>query len=284
MPAREPFPAAFFTQFWAPNALKCPLVTLTEKGVTPMPRFFIHPSDVCDGRVVLTGENAHHAAYSLRLAPGDRIRVCDGQTVYLCALTAFDSETATAEVLSASPIDSEPPFRAHLYQALPKGDKLDTVIQKAVECGVTAVTPFESSRCIVRMKPEAEARKTERRARIAEEAAKQSGRGIIPAVHPTVGFAAMLEAAATADLVLFCYEGEGTRPLRAVLEAAEPTLPADHVPEIAIVVGAEGGFSPEEAAAALACGFAMTGLGRRILRTETASGFVLAGLVYAFEL
>ena len=249
-----------------------------------MPRFFIDPSDIRDAHVVLTGENAHHAAYSLRLAPGDRIRVCDGRAVYLCELTAFDSETVTASVLSTSPIDSEPPFRAHLYQALPKGDKLDTVIQKAVECGASAVTPFESSRCIVRQKPEAEARKTERRARIAEEAAKQSGRGVIPTVYPTVSFSAMLDEAAAADLVLFCYEAEGTRSLRDVLETAIPTLPTDRVPRVAIVIGSEGGFSPEEAAAARERGFAMTGLGPRILRTETASGFVLANLVYALEL
>ncbi len=248
-----------------------------------MPRFFVTPSDVRDGTVVLTGDNAHHAAYSLRLAPGDRVQVCDRQTVYLCELTSFDSESVTARVVSETPVDTEPPFVAHLYQALPKGDKLDTVIQKAVECGVASVTPFESARCIVRQKPEAEARKTERRARIAEEAAKQCGRGIIPAVHPTVGFDAMLDMAARADLVLFCYEGDDTVPLPAVLRA-HPDLQRSERPEIAIIIGSEGGFSPEEADAARARGFAMTGLGRRILRTETASGFVLAGLVCALEL
>ena len=118
-----------------------------------MPRFFVQPSDVRDGTVTLTGENAHHASYSLRLAPGDRIRVCDQQTAYLCEMTSFDGETATARVLSSSPIDTEPPFTARLFQALPKGDKLDTVIQKAVECGVSEVIPFESIRCIVRAKP-----------------------------------------------------------------------------------------------------------------------------------
>ncbi len=218
------------------------------------------------------------------MAPGDRVRVCDGEIVYLCELIAFDSETATAKVLSASPIDSEPPFRAHLFQALPKGDKLDTVIQKAVDCGAASITPFESSRCIVRMKPEAEARKTERRCRIAEEAAKQSGRGTIPPVYPTVDFSGMLKKAAACDLVLFCYEGEGTRSLRDILATAEADFPADRIPELAVIIGSEGGFSPEEAAAAKECGFCMTGLGRRILRTETASGFVLANLVYALEL
>ncbi len=234
--------------------------------------------------MVLTGENARHIAYSLRLSPGDRVRVCDKQAVYLCELVAFDGETVTAHVLERTVVDSEPSYTAYLYQALPKGDKLDTVIQKAVECGVSGVTPFESSRCIVRMKPEAEARKTERRSRIAEEAAKQSGRGIIPAVEPTVDFSAMLNAAAEADLVLFCYEGGDTRPLPAVLREAESRMPTDRPPKIAIVIGAEGGFSPEEAAAACARGFCMVGLGPRILRTETASGFVLACLAYAFEL
>ena len=253
-----------------------------------MPRFFVTPSDVCGDTVTLRGENAHHASYSLRLAPGDKIRVCDQQTAYLCEMVSFDGETATARILSADPIDTEPPFAARLYQALPKGDKLDTVIQKAVECGVTEIIPFESSRCIVRAKPEAEGRKTERRCRIAEEAAKQCGRGLIPTVRPTVTFAQALKAAEGADLALFCYEGQDVTPLPAILEMASPLLETarreGRRPEIAIFVGSEGGFSPEEAAAAREAGFAMTGLGKRILRTETASGFVLSCLIYALEL
>lgn len=253
-----------------------------------MPRFFIEPSDVRDGTVTLTGENARHVSYSLRLAPGDRVRLCDQQTAYLCEMVFFDGETATARVLSSGPIDTEPPFNARLYQALPKGDKLDTVIQKAVECGACEIIPFESSRCIVRAKPEAEARKTERRCRIAEEAAKQCGRGIIPAVRPTASFSEALRAASEADLVLFCYEGREVKPLPAIVEQARPELDAilngGRTPEIAILIGSEGGFSPEEARAALDAGFAMTGLGKRILRTETASGFVLSCLVYALEL
>ena len=253
-----------------------------------MPRFFVDPSDVREGVVTLSGENARHVSYSLRLAPGDKIRVCDQQTAYLCEMLSFDGETATARILSSAPVDTEPPFVARLFQALPKGDKLDTVIQKAVECGVTEITPFESSRCIVRAKPEAEARKTERRARIAEEAAKQCGRGIIPTVHPTVSFSEAVASAATTDLVLFCYEGADTLALPSIIEQARPALSAveakGRTPEIALIIGSEGGFSPEEATVAKNAGFAMTGLGKRILRTETASGFVLACLIYALEL
>ncbi len=249
-----------------------------------MPRFFIEPADVRDGTVTLTGDNAHHAAYSLRLAPGDRIKVCDSRAVYLCEMQSFTGESATARILSEASIDTEPPYEARLYQALPKGDKLDTVIQKAVECGVAAIIPFESSRCVVRMKPEAEARKTERRARISAEAAKQCGRGIIPTVSSTISFDRMLDELASADLVLFCYEGEGTLPLPAAVEAFAAGAPADRKPVIALVVGSEGGFSSEEAARAAAHGATLCCLGRRILRTETASGFVLAALSYALEL
>ena len=253
-----------------------------------MPRFFVQPSAIGSDTVTLTGDNAHHAAYSLRLAVGDHVTVCCDRVAYECELVAFDGETVTGRIQSSAPADTEPPYVAHLFQALPKGDKLDTVIQKAVECGVSSVTPFESSRCIVRCKPEAEARKTERRARIAEEAAKQCGRGLIPSVHPTVSFSSVMDRVATCDLVLFCYEGEDTRSLRSILQEKSACF-ADMIddgraPEIAIVVGSEGGFSPEEAATAASRGYAMTNLGRRILRTETAAGVVLSCLIYELEL
>ena len=226
-----------------------------------MPRFFIDPSAICGDTVTLTGDNAHHASYSLRLAPGDRIRVCDQQTAYLCEMVSFNGETATARILAASPIDTEPPFAARLYQALPKGDKLDTVIQKAVECGVAEVIPFESSRCIVRAKPEAEGRKTERRCRIAEEAAKQCGRGCIPQVEPMVSFPAVPAMMSRHDRALFCYE-LGGQPLAQAL-GQQPE-------EVGIFIGPEGGISAAEAEALEAAGALPVTLGKRILRTETA--------------
>lgn len=249
-----------------------------------MPRFFVAPADVQNGIVTLEGENARHVSLALRLAVGEHITICDGTSVYDCELCFFDGQTVRAEVKSVSPIDTEPPYVVHLYQALPKGDKLDTVIQKAVECGASYVSPFESTRCIVRVKPEAETRKTERRQRIAEEAAKQCGRGIIPAVSETLSWNDMLNRAREADLVLFCYEGQGTRSIREVLDEFTFHTVEGRAPEIAVIIGSEGGFSPEEAASAKACDFAMVGLGRRILRTETASSFVLGCLSYRYEL
>ncbi len=253
-----------------------------------MPRFFVQKEDVNGDAVTLRGDDAHHIAYSLRLAAGEHITVCCEGNVYDCALETFSPDKSkpwvTARVCGSAPVDTEPPYRAVLYQALPKGDKLDTIIQKAVECGAFAVVPFESSRCIARAKPEAEARKTERRQRISAEAAKQCGRGIIPEVLPTVSFSDMLDEAEGADLVLFCYEAEGTVPLGTILTSRCPVISADNRPTIAVIVGSEGGFSPEEATAAARRGFCMTGLGKRILRCETAPSFVLGCLSYQYEL
>jgi len=251
-----------------------------------LPRFFVAKHQISDDLVTIEGIDAHHIARSLRMAAGEHITVCDmGNMEYDCELVHFeDDRVVTARIVGATPMKTEPPISITLYQALPKGDKMDTIIQKAVECGVCHIVPFESEHCVVRVKQDAEARKTERRRRIAEEAAKQCGRGVLPTVEETVAFADMLQMAAEADLTLFCYEGEGTLPLKTLLREKMPALPTDRIPTVAIVIGSEGGFSKVEAQRAQNEGFCMTGLGPRILRTETASTFVLSSLVYEFEL
>ena len=246
-----------------------------------MPRFFVTFNQINGDTVTILGEDAHHLSRALRAAVGDPLTVCDmSRTEYSCVLTEFLPDRVLARIVSSAPAKTEPPVEVTLYQALPKGDKLDTVIQKAVECGVSRIVPFESERCVVRMKKENEEKKTERRQRIATEAAKQCGRGILPEVAPTVSFAEMLESAAKADAVLFCFEGDGTCPIGALLTSL--SLPKGA--KIAIVIGSEGGFSQSEASAAAARGFHMTGLGPRILRTETAPLFALACISCHFEL
>jgi len=246
-----------------------------------VPRFFVGSSQIAENTVTLTGDDAHHISRSLRMAKGEEITVSDDAgNEYTCVLTAFEENAVAATVLSCRKQATEPPLSITLYQALPKGDKLDTVIQKSVECGASRIVPFESERCIVRCKREAEAHKTARRQRIALEAAKQCGRGRLPEVAETVSFAEMLGEAGRADRVLFCYEGEGTVPIGKLLSA--PDFPKSG--SLAVIVGSEGGFSPKEAEAAETAGFAMTGLGRRILRTETAPLFALAAISCVLEL
>ena len=247
-----------------------------------MPRFFVRQDQISDTDITILGEDAHHIGRSLRMAVGDTLVVCDMQgNEYDCEVESFDADRAVvAKILQKRHSENEPPCVIRLFQALPKGDKLDSVIQKAVECGVAEIVPFESQRCVVKMRADGEERKNERRARIAAEAAKQCGRSVLPTVHGTVRYADMLRMATESKLCLFCYEGEGTRPIGAILNEFSDRLPES----ISIVIGSEGGFSIAEAEKAKANGMRMTGLGRRILRTETASTFVLSCIAYATEL
>ena len=163
-----------------------------------MPKFFVQKSAVNedDNLIRIEGNDAFHIARSLRMAVGEEINVSDMQrNEYRCRLASITDSIVCAEILEKNKIQNEPPFYAHLFQALPKGDKLETVIQKSVECGVGEITPFESERCVVKVKRDAEDRKTERRNKISSEAAKQSGRGVIPLVNQTVSFSEMHQEA-----------------------------------------------------------------------------------------
>ena len=164
-----------------------------------------------------------------------------------------------------------------LYMAYPKGDKLETVIQKAVELGATRIVPFESSRCIKRPKADKIARQGERLSKIAEEAAKQCGRCIVPEVSLPLSYQAMLKDAATSELKLICYEKESDLSIKALLLEKKPD-------SIAVIVGCEGGFSPEEIDEAISAGCHSVTLGKRILRCETAPSAVLSMILYQYEM
>lgn len=248
-----------------------------------MPRFFVSKENINEEERIISilGEDAFHIARSLRMAVGDPLTVCDGEgRDYDCKLIKIRDSEVDCEILNTFACPAEPPYRATVYQALVKGERLDVAIQKSVEFGASAIVPFESSRCIVRMKGEKEGSKSQRRRRIASEAAKQCGRGIVPTVPEPMAFADMLAEAAKCDLAIFCYEKEGDRMLGATLEALRSNPPKT----VAIVVGPEGGFSPEEAEKAEKAGLSLLGLGKRILRTESAAAFVLACLSSEFEL
>lgn len=248
-----------------------------------MPRFFVSKDNINEEyrTISILGDDAFHIARSLRMAVGDSLTVCDGEgRDYDCTLSKIRDDRVDCEIENSMPCPAEPPYKATVYQALVKGERLDVAIQKSVEFGASAIVPFESSRCIVRMKGEKEGSKSQRRRRIASEAAKQCGRGIIPTVAEPVSFVDMITEAAKADLAIFCYEKEGERMLGTTLESLRANPPKS----VAIVVGPEGGFSPEEALKAENAGLLLLGLGKRILRTESAAAFVLACLSSEFEL
>lgn len=252
-----------------------------------MPRFFVPSTNIRDNRITITGDDAWHIARSLRMAVGEQITVCDmhGGT-HTCVLRQITDKAVIAESLAYTESNSESPVRTVLYQAFPKGDKMDLIVQKAVESGVYAIVPFVSERCISRPEGASLEKKIARWQRIALEAAKQCGRGIVPEVRTPLSYGQMLTDAATAAAGCFCYEGDGTSSLKTVLGAYHARL-ADCPPEkrtLSLVIGSEGGFSAAEADAAAKAHLALCGLGKRILRSESASGFALACIAYEFEL
>lgn len=251
-----------------------------------MPRFFV-PSEGFDGNnVSITGDDAWHIARSLRMAVGESITVCDMQGYeHICTLQKITDALVSASVDTRMRSASEMPFRVVLYQALPKGDKMDLIVQKAVEEGVSVIVPFVSERCVSRPDGAALQKKCARWQRIALEAAKQCGRGCVPEIGTPLSYAQMLSDAAKASVGCFCYEGDGTVSLKALLTEKHAALePRQDAADISLVIGSEGGFSEGEAAAARDAGLTLCGLGRRILRCESASGFALACISYEFEL
>lgn len=248
-----------------------------------MPRFFINSSAVFDDagkkRAVIDGDDASHISRSLRMKPGDALTLCDACGVdYECEIAEITSSCVTLDIIEEKISLAEAPYKATVFQALVKGDRFDTVVQKSVEFGAASVVPLASSRCTVRLSGDDIKKKRVRWQRIAEEGAKQCGRGIIPRVEDGVDIKRAAEVFAEFDLVLFCYE-KATRPLKDVLATFDRTPKS-----IAVVIGPEGGFDEAEAEIMEKIGAFSVSLGRRILRTESAAPFALACLSYAFEM
>ncbi len=224
-----------------------------------MPRFFVNTSPT--DTAVITGDDASHIARSLRMRVGEPLTLCDGAGFdYACEITDISPAQVTLRVIHKTASVSEPSVRVTLYQGLPKSDKMEWIIQKAVELGVTEIVPVATARSIVKLDRRDGDRKQARWQRIATEAAGQCGRGKLPIVSAPVSFSEAANRLA-GDKTLIFYEGGG-QPVSAVLE---PTTES-----VSIVIGPEGGFAPEEVARLCEHGAVCATLGPRILRCETA--------------
>ena len=238
-----------------------------------MPRFFMAGTNIMGGMAIMTGRDADHVRV-LRLRPGEDMIICDGKgTDYKCRLVKADREQVEAEVIEVVPCPAEPTVQVTVLCGLPKGDRTDYIIQKCVEAGASEIMFFQSDRCVA--KPDKPEKKLERWQRIAEEAAKQSGRGIIPQVSWAGEYADALNVANQKELGLFMYETGEREALNAVLEANSDVKTA------AIVTGPEGGFAPFEADLARIVGLHICSMGERILRCETAPVVAVSALMYA---
>lgn len=236
-----------------------------------MPRFFT--TDIRDGMAMISGEDAKHIAKSLRMRAGDTIVLCglDGFE-YQAEIREISDGFVTADITEQHICKTESAVRVSLFQALPKSDKLEWIAQKAVELGVYEITPVLTSRCVSRWDEKDAAKKIGRLNKIMLEAAKQSGRGMIPQMQPLCAFETAISRMKAANRAILFYEC-ARRPLRELLGAKPDT--------IAIMTGSEGGFSQEEAAFAEQNGVLTASLGARILRCETAPVAAISAIQYA---
>ena len=249
-----------------------------------MPRFFIEkclPSDVTNIR--LEQDDAHHISHVLRMREGEEVIVCDGaKSDHITVIESFEVGAVILKVVDVKKNNTEPLWRASLYQGLPKGDKMDLIIQKAVELGVSRIVPVECSRSISKLPVNKQAKKLERWNRIALEAARQCGRGQIPQIMPPVSYKQAVQEAAAADLSFLPWENERSVSLRALISSRYPTLELEEL-TVAFLIGPEGGLSLKEVGLAEQAGIRSVTLGPRILRTETAGLAVLAMLGYQYD-
>lgn len=241
-----------------------------------MPKFFTARENISDSEIIIDSEDAKHIKKVLRLNTGDIITVCDGRGIdYEAEIDAVDQNRIICKILSSRVCDTEPNVKVTLYQGLPKASKMDYIIQKTTELGITKIVPAKLSRCVVKLENlSAETKKTERWQKIAYEAAKQSGRGVVPEVSAPMTIDQIIDEVSGDDLCFVPYECEQETRLRDVIDNAAG------VKRVSFIIGPEGGFDITEIEKLKAAGIKTITLGRRILRTETAGEAVLAMLMY----
>ena len=246
-----------------------------------MQRFFVEPYQVQEEehRITLSGSDLNHMKNVLRMRIGEDVWISDGgEKEYHCTIKEFQEDCAVLHILYAQEPQYELPSRIYLFQGLPKGDKMEMIIQKAVELGAYAVVPVETRRCVVKLDAKKAQKKAARWQQISESAAKQSKRMLIPEVKNVMSWREALALAKELDVLLIPYElAKGMKETREILGAIQPGQ------SIGIFIGPEGGFEEEEVRDAMEAGAKPVTLGKRILRTETAGMTMLSILMFTLE-
>ena len=246
-----------------------------------MQRFFVEPHQIDEAahQIHIVGTDVNHMSNVLRMKQGEEVWISDGgKKEYRCAIEAFSADEVLLHIIYAQEPDYELSSRIYLFQGLPKADKMELIIQKAVELGAYEIIPVETKRCVVKLDGKKAAKKVERWQQIAESAAKQSKRMLIPNVHQVLSFKEALKYAESNDIRLIPYElAKGMQETKEILAAIEQGQ------SIGIFIGPEGGFEEKEVEAAISEGAKPITLGKRILRTETAGLAILSVLMFQLE-
>ena len=246
-----------------------------------MQRFFVEPHQIDEGthQIHILGSDVNHISNVLRMKQGEELWISDGgKKEYRCTIEDFSSDEVLLHIIYAQEPDYELPSRIYLFQGLPKADKMELIIQKAVELGAYEVIPVETKRCVVKLDGKKAAKKVERWKQIAESAAKQSKRMLIPNVHEVLTFKEALKYAEAMDIRLIPYElAQGMQETKEILADIQPGQ------SVGIFIGPEGGFEEKEVETAISEGAKPITLGKRILRTETAGLAILSVLMFQLE-
>ena len=249
-----------------------------------MYQFFVEPSQIQGNKIIITGKDVNHIRKVLRMKPGEEISVKNGSEdkEYRCGIEELGEEEIICELRFIKEEGVELPSKIYLFQGLPKADKMELIIQKAVELGVYEVIPVASKRAVVKLDEKKAKSKVQRWQGIAQAAAKQSKRGIIPRVQEVMSFEEAAQYSRRAQVGLIPYElaeenGQNMQKTKAIIGSIKPGE------DVAVFIGPEGGFAREEIQEALGEGLVPITLGKRILRTETAGMAVLAILMYHLE-
>ncbi len=244
-----------------------------------MHHFFVTPQQISGDKIRIEGGDVNHMKNVLRMKLHEKAEISDGESrTYLCEVEAYEEDVAILHILEEMEVDTEPASKLYLFQGLPKSDKMELIVQKAVELGVYQVIPVAMKRSVVRLDDKKAAKKADRWNSIAESAAKQAGRSRIPEVTMPLSYNEALKMAEELDVTLLPYElAGGMEVTREVIRQIKSGQ------SVGIFIGPEGGFEPEEVDAAVSMGAKVITLGRRILRTETAGLATLAVLMFELE-
>lgn len=244
-----------------------------------MHHFFVTPEQVREDNIIIEGSDVNHIKNVLRMKVGEELEISDGNNKkYLCEIISMSSDEVCASIKEALKVDTELPSKIYLFQGLPKSDKMELIVQKAVELGVYEIIPVATKRAVVKLDEKKASKKIERWQAIAESGAKQSGRNVIPEVKKVMAFKEAVQYAKTLDVLLVPYElAEGMNETKSLISAIKPGQ------SVGFFIGPEGGFETSEVEYAIENGAKAITLGRRILRTETAGLTTLSILMYHLE-
>lgn len=249
-----------------------------------MSTFYVKNEQNHGNKIEIIGEDYKHLKQVLRYKIGDELDICDENAIrYQTKIVNFTGNAAVCEIQKIKEETTESPIKVTLYQGLPKSDKLEQIIQKTTEMGIYEIFPVEMNRSIAKIEEKNKEKKIERWNKIAFEASKQSGRQIVPKVYNSIKFKNIIENISKYDIVLLLYENEKSLSIKSALKYIKEEC--NDIKKLAIIIGPEGGFSPEEVSMLSEFhNVKIVTVGPRILRTETAGLATLAMLVYEFEL